>query len=166
MTHLYELSTELATINDELITAEGEITPELESRLDAVNLALTEKATGLRKWLARIDGDSAALSAEIKRLQTIKKQQENLQWRLMEYIKHNMIVADLKTISTQIGTFSICKNPTSVEIILPDSVPKDFQDEVPAHWEINKKKVKDVLEQGHNVPWAKLVTDKVHLRVK
>lgn len=166
MAKLYELSKELATINDELITADGEITPELEQRLDAVNLALSEKAAGLRKWLAIIDGDDGALDAEIKRLQRIKKTNGNLQERLKAYIKLNMELADKKKIETPIGTFSIAKSPPSLEIITPEMVPNDFKDEIPAHLEINKQRIKEAIEQGYEVPGAKLHTDKTHLRVK
>lgn len=163
---LYDLSTELAKINDELITAEGEINPDLESRLDAVNLALTEKATGLRKWLAIIDGDFGSLDAEIKRLQKIKKQNENLQERLKEYIKKNMEVADLKKIETPIGTFSIAKNPSSVETVALEATPEAFRVEIPATWQPDKKAIKAALEEGYEVEGWKLITDRTNLRIK
>jgi hypothetical protein len=168
MSKLYELSSELATINDEIITADGEITPDLEARLDSVNLALTEKATGLRKWLATIEGDDGAIEAEVKRLQRIKKQGDNLRERLKAYIKLNMEIADKKKIETPIGTFSICKSPTSLEII-EDAVPDEYKTEIPAHKELtseDKKRIKDTIEEGYEVPGAKLVTDKTHLRMK
>lgn len=166
MTKLYELSTELATINNKLITTDGEITPELETRLDAVNLALTEKATGLRKWLAIIDGDEGALDTEIKRLQKIKKQNENLRERLKEYIKKNMEVADLKKIETPIGTFSIAKNPSSVETVALEATPDEFRTEIPATWVPDKKAIKTALEEGYEVAGWKLITDRTNLRIK
>ncbi len=166
MPPLYELSKELAKINDELITAEGDLSPDLEKRLDEVNLAITEKAHGIRKWLAIVEGDGGALDAEIKRLTRIKKTNENLYERLKEYVKKNMEIADKKKIETPIGTFTIAKSPASLEIITPEAVPDTFKDEVPAHLEINKKRIKEAIEEGYEVPGAKLVTDRTHLRVK
>lgn len=165
-TPLYSLSKDLATINDEIINADGEISADLEKRLDAVNLQLTEKATGLRKWMAIIEGDGGILDDEIKRLQRIKKQNENLHERLKAYIKLNMEVADLKKIETPIGTFTIAKNPASVEVVSEEMIPETFKDEIPAHMEINTKHIKEALDEGYDVPGAKLITNKTHLRIK
>lgn len=166
MSKLYELSKELAVINDELITADGEITPELETRLDQVNLALTEKATGIRKWFSMIETDGDALDTEIKRLQRIKKQNENLQDRLKAYVKKNMEIADKKKLDTPIGTFTICKSPDSMEIVVPELIPDTFKDVVPEHKEINNTRIKKAFSEGYDVPGAKLITDRSHLRVK
>lgn len=164
--HLYELSKELATINDQLITEQGEISPDLEKRLDEVNLALTEKATGLRKWLAMIESETNGLDSEIKRLERMKKTQENLIGRLKEYIKKNMEIADLKKIQTPIGTFTIQANPPSVEIVVEEMVPDQFKVTIPEHKEIDKKIIAEALKSGYDVPGAKLITDRTHLRIK
>lgn len=168
MSKLYELSSDLARINDELISAEGELSPELEKRLDEVNLALTDKAHGIRKWLAIVEGDGGALNTEIKRLQKIKKTNENLYERLKAYVYQNMIVSDLKKLETPIGTFTIAKSPPSLEII-EDAVPNEYKTEIPAHLELTtegKKRIKDAIEEGYEVPGAKLITDRTHLRIK
>ena len=165
MTRLYELATELAVINDTLIDAQGELTPDLEQRLDAVNLALEQKASGIRKWYAMIENDETALETEIARLQRIKKVNENLRERLKEYVKKNMEVAGLKTIKTQIGTFTIANNPPSVEIVVPELVPKNFVEIVTTE-KINKQQIKDALSEGYDVPGAKLITDKTNLRIR
>ena len=166
MSKLYELATELAVINDQLITAEGEITPELEARLDQVNLALTEKATGLRKWFAIIDGDTAGLDAEIKRLENLKRLQNNLRDRLMKYIELNMKAADLKKIETPIGAFTIQKNPPSCEVISEEMVPDEFKRIIPEQKVVDKKMALEALKDGYSVPGIKLVEDRTHLRVK
>lgn len=164
MTKLYELSKELQTINDEIITAEGEINPQLEVRLDQVNLQINEKAQGLRKWMAMIAADKSAINAEIDRLINLKRLSGNLETRLMDYMKKNMEVADLKKIETPIGTFRIQKNPPSVEIV-PEAIPDDFMRVIPEKREPDKKKILDALQEGYDVPGAKLITDKTHLRV-
>lgn len=166
MPKLYELSTELATINDELITAEGELSPDLEKRLDEINLAITEKSTGIRKWLAIIEGDDGMLEGEIRRLQKIKKTNENLHNRLKEYVKVNMELIGKKKIETPLGTFTISKSPNSMEIVAPDAIPDEFKDIVPQHLEVNKTRIREALDEGYEVPGAKLITDRTHLRIK
>lgn len=166
MPKLYELSKELATINDQLITNEGEITPDLEARLDQVQIALTEKATGLRKWFAMIDADRVGLETEIKRLQNLLRLQNNLSTRLEAYIKKNMEVADLKKIETPIGTFTLQKNPPSVEIIAEVAIPDDFKRTIPERKEPDKKKMLEAFKEGYDVPGAKYIDDRTHLRIK
>jgi DNA repair exonuclease SbcCD ATPase subunit len=162
---LYEIGKELAAINDQLIDAQGEISPDLEKRLDELQLALVDKATGIRKWYAIIETDGAAVATEISRLQRIQKQNENLQTRLKNYIKHNMELADIKKLETAIGTFTVCKNPDSVEII-PEQVPEEYLDIVPEHYELNKERLTKDVKSGKIVPGTKLINDKTHVRVK
>jgi hypothetical protein len=168
---LYELSTELAKIHDELITADGELSPDLEKRLDEVNLALTQKATGLRRWLVNIDTDIEALDTEIKRLQKIKTVHSHLYERLKTYVHKNMVVADLKKIETPIGVFTVAKNPASLELIPEDGsgVPDEWKTLIPAHYELtsdDKKRIKEAWENGYEVPGTKYITDRTNLRIK
>ena len=100
MAHLYELSTELATINDEIISADGELTPDLEARLDSVSLDFRAKSQGIAKWTLDIAGVEAMIETEIARLQRKKKVAENLRTRLMAYIKGCMEQADVQKIES------------------------------------------------------------------
>jgi hypothetical protein len=166
MSKLYKLSTELALINDQIIDADGELSTELELRLDALNLALIDKATGIRKWRAQLDSDEAGLDAEIKRLQKMKKTAMNLRDRLEAYIKKNMEFADKQKIETPIGAFTICKNPPSMEILYAEMIPVEYHDIVPQHLELNKERLRKDVLAGKEVPGAKCISDRTHLRVK
>ena len=168
MSKLYEITTELAQINDMLIEAQGEMSTEIEQRLDELKMTLVEKATGIRKIVAMIETDAEGRNAEIKRLQAISKVQENGLERLKAYIKKNMEVSDLKTIPTPIGTFTICKNPASVEMIeaTMELTPEQYRVPVPATWTPDKKLIKSALEEGYEVPGWKLINDKTNLRIK
>ena len=165
---LYEISTELSQINEMLVEAQGEMSTEIEQRLDELKMTLVEKATGIRKIVAMIEADSTARNAEIKRLQTISKIHENGLNRLKAYIKKNMEIADLKKIDTPIGTFSIAKNPSSVESIESalELTPEQYRVPIPATWTPDKKLIKSDLEEGYEVPGWKLVSDKTNLRIK
>lgn len=166
MTALYTLTKELAEINDQLINAEGEISPELETRLDAVNLAVEQKSQGIRKWIAVIEGDTTVIDFEMKRLEKMKKIQDNLYERLKAYVKKNMEIANLNTIKTPIGTFTIAKNPDSIEIVVPELIPDKFKKVIPEQKIPDKAAIKEAMQEGYDVPGAKLITDKTNLRIK
>ena len=54
MENLYDLSSKLATINNDIIDADGEISEELERRLDETGLAVKEKVQGIGRWVLNI----------------------------------------------------------------------------------------------------------------
>ncbi len=165
MAHLYELSTELATINDEIISADGELTPDLEARLDSVSLDFRAKSQGIAKWTLDIAGVESMIETEIARLQRKKKVAENLRTRLTAYIKSCMEQADVQKIESPTVTLRIQKNPPSVEILAEDQLPAKFI-RIKQIREIDKTGMLTALKNGEDVPGARLVTERTHLRIR
>jgi len=165
MAHLYELSTELATINDEIISADGELTPDLEARLDAVALDFRAKSQGIAKWTLDIAGVESMIETEIARLQRKKKVAENLRKRLLTYIKGCMEQADLQKIESPTITLRIQKNPASVEILAEDKLPAKFI-RIKQITELDKSGMLAALKNGEDVPGARIVTERTHLRIR
>lgn len=165
MAHLYELSTELATINDEIISADGELTPDLEARLDSVALDFRAKSQGIAKWTLDIAGVESMIETEIARLQRKKKVAENLRTRLMAYIKGCMEQADVPKIESPTITLRIQKNPPSVEILAEDQLPAKFI-RIKQITELDKTGMLTALKNGEDVPGARLVTERTHLRIR
>jgi len=165
MAHLYELSTELAVINDEIISAEGELTPDLEARLDSVALDFRAKSQNIAKWTLDIAGVESMIEAEIARLQRKKKAAEGLRTRLMAYIKSCMDQADVQKIESPTVTLRIQKNPPSVEILEEQKLPARFI-KIKQITEIDKTGMLAALKNGEDVPGARLVTERTHLRIR
>jgi hypothetical protein len=165
MTNLYEMSTELATINNEIISADGELTPDLEARLDSVSLDFKAKSHGIAKWTLDIAGVESMIETEIARLQRKKRVAENLRTRLLAYIKDCMEQADVQKIESPTITLRIQKNPPSVEILAEDQIPAKFT-RIKQITEIDKTGMLAALKTGEEVPGARLVTEKTHLRIK
>lgn len=163
---LYEISHDMATITDDIIDAEGELTPELERRLDECGLALTVKAEGIWMVLRNMEANNSVIDTEIKRLQKIKKIRNNATDRLKTYIKRCMEDANLKKIDTPLGGFTIRKSPASVEIIDESIIPFDLMVVIPETQRPDKKAISDALKKGEDVKGAKLITDKTSLQVK
>lgn len=164
MTALYKLSTELQKINDELIENEGEMSTSLEIRLDETSLSFKEKSESIAKWTIDLNGDVAAINAEIERLQTKKRVTENLRKRLMEYIKGCMVAADVKKIESPTMTIRIQNNPASVEVLNETDIPSKYI-KIKQITEIDKSGMLIALKAGEEIPGAKLIKDRNHLRI-
>ncbi len=165
MAHLYELSTELALLNDEIISADGELSPDLEARLDNVSLDYRAKSQGIAKWTLDIAGAESMIDTEIARLQRKKRVAENLRTRLTAYIKTCMEQADVQKIESPTITLRIQKNPPSVEILAEDQLPARFI-RIKQITELDKTGMLFALKNGEDIPGARLVTEKTHLRIR
>jgi hypothetical protein len=164
-TNLYELSYELAEINDQIIDAEGVISPDLERRLDDSGLAFNQKVEGIIKWCIDIEGKEAALDKEIARLQARKKVSQNLRSRLKAYMTRCMTFADIKKMEFDLYTISLRKNPPSCEVVSPEIIPAEYTT-TKTEVIIDKGRILADLKANKDVPGAKLITDKTHLRIK
>jgi hypothetical protein len=164
MSKLYELSNELSTINDSIISADGEISTELENRLDATSLDFKAKSQGIAKWILDISGGESIIDEEIARLQRKKRVAENLRTRLLAYIKGCMEQADVKKIESPTITIRIQKNPSSVEIVDAEKIPAKYT-RIKQVTEIDKSSILSDLKNGDDIPGTRIVTDKTHLRI-
>lgn len=164
--NLYTLSAELAVINDEIVDAEGVVTPELEARLDGLGLAFDKKVYGIVRWTLNLKGNTAALDIEIKRLQARKKAAENLDKRLKEFIALCLRQADRKKVEFDTFTVALQKNPASADIENEAMIPAKFLTIVPEQKVVDKKAVLDALKKGEVVEGATLINDRTHLRIR
>lgn len=124
---LYHLSSELARVNSELIDADGEISPELESQLDSLLPAIAAKAGSCCRWLKNLDGTVDAIDTEIKRLQGRKKALNNLHDRLRDYLKESMEKAELTKYDAGIFTLSLQRNPPRVHILQEEAIAPQYK---------------------------------------
>ena len=162
--NLYEMSRELEVINDQIITADGEITPDLESRLDAVSLDFRAKSHGIAKWTLELTGTSELIDMEIARLHKKKRAAENLRTRLMEYVKSCMETADVQKIELPTVTIRIQKNPASVEVVDETKLPASYI-RIKQVTEVDKKAILSALKNGDDIPGARLIDNKTQLRI-
>ena len=163
--NLYELSHQLAKINNEIFDANGELTEELEKRLDDSALAMKDKVQSIAKWTLNLKGKATMIDAEIARLQHKKKVTENLDKRLSDYVKQAMLAADIHKMEYPTFTVSVQKNPSSVEIIDEDMIPASYKI-VKQVISVDKRKLKDDLNDGKKIQGCQLATENTHLRIR
>jgi hypothetical protein len=163
---LYRVSHEIEVIYQDIIDAGGEITEDIEERLDACKLTFEEKTEEMGKVMLDIDNKTEVLSMEIKRLTARKdaaiKQKE---WA-KEAIKEAMERAGLKKYNHGLFSFTISKSPPKAEIVEEDAVPAKYLTIIPERTKVNKAVVLADLKKGIEVKGAVLAGDRTHLRIK
>ena len=153
MENLYELAGDLERINNEIINAEGEITPELEAMLDGFTAALDKKAGGIIRWTLNLKGKRDALQNEIDRLTNRKRMVERLDKRLKEYVHLCMLKAGMKKLEYDTFTVAVQKNPPSVEVVDEEKISGGYK-EIIRTVKIDKKRLLDDMKAGAEIDGA------------
>ena len=95
---LFQLSADMAALEDELMENGGELTPEIEGMLVATQEALVAKADGYNTLLRKLKAEEAVCDNEAKYWAAKKKVAGNAQKRIREHINEVMGVYGLTRI--------------------------------------------------------------------
>lgn len=156
---LYNIEQEYQELSSLLVDAGGELTPELEERLQINKDNLTVKAVNYGYVIKDLEAEVEAIDVEIKRLTALKKSRESAIGRLEIGIKGAMELYEIDEV--KLGTIKInFRKSTAVEITDEALIPELFKEAVPATYKISKKDISDVLKAGETVPGARLVNNK------
>lgn len=121
---LYDLTVEYESVIRDIMEAEsGEDIAALTARLNAVGDEWTVKAGNLARVMRELVLNAESIDKEIKRLAARKTNCETGVKRIKEVVMTNMQTLGLTKVNTDIGRWSIRKNPLSVEIIDEDKIP-------------------------------------------
>lgn len=144
-----------------------EITEEDKKKLeDELTILLQQKSQNIIGYTKNIELTINAMKEEEKRIADNRKALENKVTRFKNYVKECMERNGITKIETELGTLSIAKSPTSVEIINEDEVPKEFKQEV-ITVKIDKTKIKNNFKETGEIPaGVNIVTTNTNLRIK
>ena len=107
---LYEIIGELQSIEEALIDADGELTPELEAQLNAVEGDFHEKAENIAKFITVLMRRADMVEAEMMRLSALKQSRRNAAAGLKVYLLKWMQAISRPTIETPLFKIWIQKN--------------------------------------------------------
>lgn len=166
---LYELVQEeknlnalfLAAIDDE--TGEIKDTETLEKLEIELKNALVSKSVGIVKIVRQQEADIEMISAEIERLQDVKKRMQKSLDNFKKYIAYNIKQLELKKIETPLGNIST-KETTATDVFDETILPKQFLKEKTSYTP-SKIDIKKALEAGEEVPGARLIIN-TNLNIK
>lgn len=104
---LFQLTADMAAIEDALWENGGELTPELEEVLTETSASLIAKTDGYGALIRKFDSATASIDAEIKRLQALKKTASNATERLKERLKFSMQTNGLSKLEGSLTKISL-----------------------------------------------------------
>lgn len=166
-TGIWRLNEELLQIREELIENGGELTEELQVRLENMDIASANLVDGIHQMSASVKADEAAINEEIKRLQGLKKARANAIDSLKRFMLGYMLNNDIKVIEGSLCSATIQKGRESVEMC--ESVELEpYQNQIDAAQEsvppfvkikaeVSKTELKKWIESGNPVVAASIV---------
>ena len=104
---LFDLTAQMAAIEDELYESGGELTPELEKEMTETRESLMAKVDGYNALYQKLAATAASAKAESERLKRIQRTAENAQRRLKERLLWNMRQFGLEKLEGRLCKMSI-----------------------------------------------------------
>ena len=137
------------------IVEQARFTPEQEAALGEQLKTSVEKRDKLGNCLAWLDGQATLLRDKEKQLADRRHSFEKFAGALRSGLHQQMLDWGVRKVEGQEYSFTVKKTPPRVEITDETAIPPEFVSYTAV---VNKAAIKDVLEEGKEVPGAELVT--------
>jgi len=150
---LYHIETEYLTIINQVEELDGELTPELEAQLSINEKELQGKSIAYLEFIGSKETLNTRIDDEIKRLQAIKKSNnnliKNLKNRLLDAVK---LFGDFEVGLTRFGTRK--SSTTVVQDV--NTLPKEYKVRKLTE-RADKKSIKEALQRGEKIEGCEIV---------
>jgi ribosomal protein L23 len=160
---IYNIEQSYNQLAEELIENGGELTPSLEEALAITEEQLQNKSVAYSFVIKQMDADVDIISAEISRLQNLKKQREKASEYLKERIKHAMDTFQIDEIKTPLVKINFRKSET-VEVDDVNQLPSLYK-VVKVTEQADKAAIKAALKDGFEVTGCRIETHR-NLQIK
>lgn len=158
---LFELSSAMSELEDELYESGGELTPEMEESLAETREGLVQKADGYGSLIRKFAAMEANCASEIKRMQSIQKVAQNAQKRLKNHILDAMDKFGYDKLEGETTRFTRCRSKSlevDEETLLAPYAEKiahmqgEFPDYLTIDVKVGKKAIKDAAKETNTYP--------------
>jgi len=162
---LYEIPEALRVVIAEIEDHGGEITPELEARLDGLTYEFERKA----EYLALLAKEASALAEAVKveeeRLVALRKKYQNRSERIKEYVLSSMQRAGISKIEGDLASPAVQKNsvPRVDVTIDPLLLPEGFRR---VRVEADSTALRKAADAGEELPDGVTLSYGYHLRIR
>lgn len=150
---LYELTQNYLNLQELL---ENDDIPKtmITEALDNVGEELEAKAENIAKLIKTLEVDITGYKAEELRLSNKRKSLENRVKSLKEYLDNAMKVTGKTKFKGQLFSFSIQKNPPSVNVFDEKLIPEEYF--IPQEPTLDKKRLLTDIKNGAKIPGAEI----------
>lgn len=154
--NLFEIEKEYRELAQQVIDAEGELSPELEEQLAINQQQLESKGRAYGYVIKERQYDNDIVDAEIARLTAIKKRNTRTIDKLKETLRNSMEVFGVEEIKSP--TLKICFLKSKAVVFTDtDEIPAIYKSTKVVETEsIDKKAIKEAIERGELVAGAEL----------
>lgn len=162
---LYELTDDYMRLLD--MMGDPELDPEvLKDTMEGIEGALEDKADGYAKVIKTVEGEKAAIKAEMDRLKARLTALDNSETRLKENLQQSMMMTGKVKFKTNLFSFGIQKNAPSVvlDIVDMEDLPEKFlrfRDP-----EVDKTKIKEAIKAGEDLTGIAHLEQTESLRIR
>lgn len=153
MLNLYQIETEYRAIAQQLMDADGELTPEMEQSLAINKEQLQMKSQGYAMVIREAEAEINIIESEMKRLMDLQDKRNSLILNLKQRVFNAMELYSIEKIETPLLTISFRKSE-SVEIENFDLLPDEYKVIPEAKPRADKKAIKDAIKNGIDVQGA------------
>lgn len=172
MKTLYAMSADVIALAELLDEMGGDISaPEAEAAFDSWAKELGDneavKLGGVVAWLAQLDMEAKRAWEESVAYSAMAKQKEAIAERITQAITAYLTATGRKKYTTPNGrTISVCANggkqPIEIDTVDPETIPAQYRKQ---RLEIDRAAVREGLESGYWLPWARLRPCGTHVRI-
>lgn len=163
MVKLYDLAIEYAEIGDAIDDADGELTPEIEARLDALSVSLEAKVDSccalIREWSLTAE----AIREEERRLKARRDALDNRAARLREYVTSCLDMAGRRKVTSSRFTASVRESRGAVSVTDIERLPAAFKFQ---RVDVDKRALRAALDAGEEVPGAVVEPGRLTLTIR
>lgn len=156
MQNLFNITEEWIRIMQDIEAADGEITPEIQTKLELNDVNLKTKLDGYVKVIHHFSADVDTIDAEIKRLQALKQTKTKSVDNLKQRMSDSLQMMGVEKYDG--GLFKLTFRTTqAVEVTDISLLPKEY---IRIKEEADKTAIKTAIASGVEVRGASLKTNK------
>lgn len=155
-TSLYQISNELVAVMDELALAEGEVTPEIEAKIQELNTALVEKTDGVVQWVQYNNDLISLAKVRIQELSEFIQGTEKKLDGLDRYVANCLHQMGVPKIDGKLCSITRRKPSQIANVFDETLLPMDFIKIPEQKPMLQKAEIGKALKAGIDVPGARL----------